>query len=312
MAYVKVSPQLISAESSPFQMIVIVAGLATTAATLVGVYFLNSLADVNVMGWYADYLLPVGALLVGIAAGSGYGAASWVTGLKIQRRLLWIIVALQLFAYAGAQYAVFRSLGPLYLQGQDHTLTFPEYFDFEATHFAWKQDNGKMGEPLGEAGYFFRLLEVAGFALGGLIVPWVLFKKPYCDTCKVYMRSRELARLAASVPARKIKSGDVQGRAEHDRQQQEAFQSATDRLKTVSACGAKGDLEGYRTAIAALGGVNKGIAKLPKRMAMRISQCRRCGRGVLTMQLITGQGKKLATIEIDKVTLPAGFLNSLS
>ena len=119
------------------------------------------------MGWYLDYVIPAGAMLVGLVAGSGYGGASWVTGRKIQRRLLVTIVVLQLLAYGIAQYLIFVSYGPLRLQGSDHTLTFPEYYDFEARHFAWKQEQSeKAGEPLGEWGYFFKTLEVAGFALG--------------------------------------------------------------------------------------------------------------------------------------------------
>jgi hypothetical protein len=311
MAEQKVSPQYVAGESSPFQMIVILAGLVTTAATLVAVYFINSSADVNVMGWYLDYVLPAGALLVGILAGSGYGAASWFTGLKIQRRLLVIVVVLQLLAYAGAEYAVFRSLGPLHLNGEDHILTFSEYFDFEATHFAWKQDGGKVGEPLGQWGYFFRLLELAGFACGGLVVPAALFKKPYCDSCKMYMRTRALANVAASIPARKVKASDPQGRADYERQQEEAFQSAASGLKAVCISGANDDVDGYRTALATVGGMTKGSVKLPKRMAIKVSSCKRCGSGFLTTQLITGRGKKQKVTEIENVALPAGFLRKV-
>jgi hypothetical protein len=51
---------------------------------LVGVYLLaTNTKDFNIMGWYANYVLPIGALLVGLVASSGYGIASWITGQKI-------------------------------------------------------------------------------------------------------------------------------------------------------------------------------------------------------------------------------------
>ena len=41
---------------------VLVAGLVSTAVTLFVVYALSVQPDINVMGWYADYVLPAGRL----------------------------------------------------------------------------------------------------------------------------------------------------------------------------------------------------------------------------------------------------------
>ena len=47
-------------------MITLLAGIATSVLALFSVYLINTKApDVNVMGWYANYVIPVGALLVG-------------------------------------------------------------------------------------------------------------------------------------------------------------------------------------------------------------------------------------------------------
>src|SRR5438105_15575156 len=68
--------------SQPFPVPVLLCGLATTALTLLGVYALNRVApDFNIMGWYANKILPMGSMLVGIAASSGYGIAAWPSGL---------------------------------------------------------------------------------------------------------------------------------------------------------------------------------------------------------------------------------------
>src|SRR5688572_23856592 len=184
------------------QLFMIYSGLITTALTLAGVYWMNQNAeDFNIMGWYANYVLPVGAVIVGALAGCGYGIGSAMSGLKVSRRLLTLIVLFQVIAYFIAQYIEYRDIVTrLGITG----LGFWEYFHINAVSFAWKQKDGDMGEPLGYWGYAFHALEVAGFALGGLIVPAVMMARPYCDTCRRYMKTRELGAIPAAVPARKV------------------------------------------------------------------------------------------------------------
>ena len=68
---------------------VLIAGVTTTVLALLGVWWLdNNTTDFHVMGWYGNYVIPAGALLVGMAAGSGYGIASYLTGFRIRRGLL--------------------------------------------------------------------------------------------------------------------------------------------------------------------------------------------------------------------------------
>src|SRR5438270_12352272 len=90
--------------STPY-LLVLQCGITTSVLALAGVYWLDKNAtDFHIMGWYANYVIPAGALLVGLVAGSGYGIASWVTGVRISRRLLWTVVLLQTWAYVGAEY----------------------------------------------------------------------------------------------------------------------------------------------------------------------------------------------------------------
>ena len=86
--------------SQPFPLPILLCGLGTTALTLIGVFLLDRFApDVNIMGWYANKILPAGAILVGIAASCGYGIAAWFSGLKMSNRMMWLILGLQTCAY---------------------------------------------------------------------------------------------------------------------------------------------------------------------------------------------------------------------
>ena len=286
----------------------LLAGLATTATALVGVYLLDRNSEMNVMGWYANYVIPIGALLVGLVAGSGYGIASWAAGVKIRRGLLLAILGLQVLAYFSAQYIEFRGHGDLYDKSTGRVVTFPEYFHLVTMNFAWKGKDGVPGEPLGAAGYFFKLLEIAGFAAGGLIAPAVLLKHPYCELCQVYMKRQSLAVLPAAVPARKVK--DPAARAAYDEEQRRTRRQADQHYADLKQAAGAGDVGTFRQWIVAAAGT-KAAAKLPARLAVDLIHCRNCYSGYLRANLTTGQGKKIKVVELDKTDLSPDFVRGL-
>src|SRR3954451_13699871 len=123
-----------------------ISGLITSVLALVGGDVLDvSANDFHIMGWYADYVLPVGAVIVGVVAASGYGLGSWFSGVKITRNLVWIVLALQVAAYFGAQYIEFKNLHLIH-RANDTPVGFFEYYDAVARSFAWQQHNGSAGE----------------------------------------------------------------------------------------------------------------------------------------------------------------------
>ena len=97
------SPESTAPQSSqgepPSYLLVLFAGLATTAFTLLGIYWMNiHFPDINVMGWHLDYVIPAGAILVGIVSALGYGVVSWMSGIKIVRGLFWAVLFFQFSA----------------------------------------------------------------------------------------------------------------------------------------------------------------------------------------------------------------------
>ncbi len=274
--------------SSPSYSLVLYSGLATSALALLGVYLLDvSGSDFSIMGWYADYVLPIGALIVGVVASSGYGIASWVTGVKINRSLLWSVLAIQLLVY------------------------FAAHYDFIARSFAWKQDNGSMGQPLGAWGYCFRLLEIAGFAGGSLIVPAILLKAPYCQACQRYMGTRQLSLLAASVPARKIKKSDAEGLAAYQAEQEKAFTRGKDIAAMLQNMATAGEAAGFRQTLSELEAKKKEAAKLLLRISVHLISCKECQAGSLLFKLVAGQGNRIKMTEIGRSPVTADFVRGI-
>jgi hypothetical protein len=291
--------------------LVLVSGLATTALALLGVYLLDARTeDFHIMGWYANYILPIGAVIVGVVASSGYGLASWFSGIKITRSLLWLILALQLAAYFAAQYIEFKGRHLVHIR--DGTpVGFVEYFDAAARSFAWQQKDGSPGEPMGMWGYAFRGLEILGFAAGGLIVPLVLRKQPYCQTCRRYMRTRQLGLVPASVPVKKVKKSDIAGAAAHEAEQQQAFDRGKQTIEMLQQHAASAKAADFQKILAELHPGKKEAAKLPGRFGLELVHCKRCYAGQFVVKLLLGQGKNIQQTDFGSTELNSEFARSI-
>ena len=280
---------------------VILFGLATTAAALAGVWFAGQ-HDVNIMGWYANYVIPAGAILVGLAASSGYGLGSYVTGTKVSGRLLVLVLALLTASYFAAKYIEFRLAFPQGTTLDDgQELAFWQYFDLTTRSIYWKaQHSGEAdGKPLGLWGFGLRALEVIGFVGGGAIIPFALRKLPYCAACKAYKRTRQVAHFAAGVPVRKIKKKDLQGAALYQAEQQAAWAQGETRLNTLLSAAAKADAAALADEVKRLPKLgNRAAQKITARIAVSLVHCPRCREGTVKAAKVTGQGKQVVRSEL--------------
>jgi hypothetical protein len=129
-----------------------------------------------------------------------------------------------------------------------------------------------------------------GFVGGGLIVPAVLRRHPYCDACQVYKRRRQLGLLPASAAARKLKKSDAQGQFEQQQREAEAQARGQEMLATLE----RSAKEGRAAAISGLldqhTAARKETSRLPQRLQISLVSCPQCSAGALEATLIAGQG----------------------
>lgn len=312
--------------------LVLLAGLLTTALTLAGEYALTVWAHVHVMGWYADYIIPVGAICLGMAASSGYALTAWWLGIRIQKGLLGTIVVLMFCAYFAAEYVEFRSRGPLVLRTGTVRLPNPKggaplqraafrplgfwhYFHLRAVNWTWKHDSagliGSKPQPLGLYGYIFVALGIIGFALSGLIWPAAIGRRPYCELCQRYMKKRSLILLPASMPYRKFAKKQSQEAQAYQSQHQLVHKRALERLQRLSAAAESGDASAFQAVLAEPNAPAGQANKLPRRLAIAIMECVSCASGYLEAVSLAGQGKQLKRSTIAKKQLDPTFVNSL-
>ena len=285
-------------------------GLTTTALTLFGVWAINQATDeLNIMGWYVALIIPAGAVLVGLAAGSGYGLSAWWQNRRVSRSLYAAVVLLQMCAYCVAQYEEFRHLHLAYTDGTP--VSFTTYFDSTTRSMTFRtqhESSSTVHKPLGVAGYAFRLLEVVGFTLGGLIVPLGLATKPYCSRCNVYMRTKSLGWLPAGARPWKVRKDDPDGAAAYEKTSAESFDDA---VKTVARLGAL-SVEGRRAELDQVFAEHrpntKEYQKLTCRVQVTLSTCPVCAAGQLHAVAHRGKGDKITRVPLATFPFcPAGL-----
>ena len=263
--------------------VVVLAGGVTTLLALSAVFALAHHGE-NVMLWYANYIIPVGALMVGLVAASGYGAAAWFTGLKMTRRLIWSVVGQLAVAYFIAQYEEYPS---------SSGMGFWAWFDASTRAIAWGHANGLVGEPLGVLGYGLRLLEVIGFVAGGLAVPLALRNYSYCDPCRSYRRRSTLA----MIPGGRQELGD----------------GGLASLAAIYEAAGGGEREVFHRELAGRGSLRnkRQTRKLPARITVSLRRCPRCAGGGLEASVGQGRGRNVSIHHLPPLPLDGERVRAL-
>jgi hypothetical protein len=187
-------------------------------------------------------------------------------------------------------------------------VSFVTYFDYAARSFAWQKKDGSAGEPLGAWGYAFRLLELAGFCLGSLIIPFALKNAPYCDDCQTYMKSRQVAILPASAPYRRVKKSDVTAFAAYQNEQQAAADQGHALVAAFGENATAGNADGFLSLVAEHKGQTTKNEKLPARVALSLVRCPKCSGGYLKAMLRTGHGKQMQQKEMGRNPVSPSFM----
>jgi hypothetical protein len=151
----------------------------------------------NPMGWYVNGILPAGALLVGIVSGLGYALASRYFNVKLTKAFVLGMLVTGLVDYAAMQWFAYTSLLEEHHATSD-MYSFVQYLRDLTEHMRFSSSHGSDSTELGVGGYFFKLLEVAGFAGGTMIPSAVLFKLPYCTACQRYLKEVQSAYLRSN------------------------------------------------------------------------------------------------------------------
>jgi len=303
-----------SASSSPtLSLPVLIGGLLTTALALAGVWWLaHNADDFNVMNWYAWFILPIGPLLVGLVAGSGYGLASWFTSFRVGKATLAVVVVLQLGAYVLAQYIDYLEIVQTY---SAFPPSFVQFFDEVTRSISFESDDFDSTGPLGAWGYGIRLLEALGFIGGALMILSGLRGQEYCEACGQYMKSNAIVSIPASAPG---KAGVFAGKAKkaaHAEASETAFQSAATIHDALFAHVEQGNARGFSDTvqrIVASGELAKGkpLKGVPRFFAVTLTSCPNCRQGTVFSLLRTINGRDVHDEPVSSLPVSPEFVQA--
>ena len=164
-------------------------GLITSILTAVGIVAIDNLTGFDLFTLSIWVVVPVGAVLTGAAAASGYYFGS----LYFHQRANWLLF-LQMIVIAGLTQLLIYYIQYTTLVLDDgikasDVVPFAQYLDLSLTkaHYHFGRGNQDMGEA-GEFGYWMAIIQFVGFLLGGICIFGFLLSRPVCSKCNKYLR----------------------------------------------------------------------------------------------------------------------------
>ena len=283
-------------------LIVYLCGLGTSALALWLVQIANENGE-NIMGWYANGIIPAGALIVGIASGLGYAVGSRFLNVKLSKAFVFGMITTAIIDYFAAQYLTYLSLVER-LHIPPERYGFIDYLREISEGMSFKSRNsGEPGSPLGAWGYLYKLLEIGGYSVGAMLPSMMVFGMPYCKNCQQYLKKHRTGHLHAPEQwsvVKKLKS------KERLPALQAAIQALTARANQFTAPIAAAPLAETEAAVASL---DQTIQKdAAARITYTLKKCPRCDAHHLQLDLTNFTvDKKVANTtvaKIDKTELP--------
>lgn len=174
-------------------------GLVTSILTALAVVVVSKMTGFDLFTFSLWVVVPVGAILVGFAAASGYYFGSLYfhkrAGLFLLLQMVVIAGITQLLIY----YMEYSTLVLDDGRRVSDFIPFGQYLDISLTsaHYRVGRAMTDTGE-VGSFGYWLAAFQFVGFLVGGLAVYGYLWSKPVCQTCNLYLRP--LAKREKSFP----------------------------------------------------------------------------------------------------------------
>lgn len=165
--------------------LILYGGLATSAGALFLVYLIAK-SGFNLMGLYWFFIVPVGAILVGLVSGVGYAVMSRWTNFRASGTYLWFVVGVSLLTYGASHYVTYQQVLSNYGITSDQ-LSFINYMRVTTESTEMADHDGDNGFTVGKFGYLLLLLEAVGFSGAAAIPLLIVSQAPYCEDCSRYM-----------------------------------------------------------------------------------------------------------------------------
>lgn len=170
------------------QLLVAAMGFSTSAVTGIALGLIEYYTGYAIYSWTLWFVVPIGAILAGSAAASGYYTGAMLFHQKPVGGVLFNMAAASVSAYFLVHCVPYYLVEVEGLRVKD-AVSFWQYMDYNIRHTSIKLLRG--GASTGELGrfwgYAYASLQLVGFSLGGISVFVWLASNPYCEKCARYL-----------------------------------------------------------------------------------------------------------------------------
>ena len=178
-----------SSRKSGEDLLVGLCGFVTSLMTAIILWWVERRFGFAFYSWMFWFIVPVGALLSGFAGASGYYAGARIFNHRPTLLLLLNVLLASVCTFLTIHYLSYITLEIDGKAVSDY-VPFGQYLDIAirsiSMEFRFRTTEIGATGVLGGAGYVVAILQVLGFAVGGLAVYCYLVSVPYCQKCSRY------------------------------------------------------------------------------------------------------------------------------
>jgi hypothetical protein len=169
------------------QIIITLMGLATALVTGCALGYFEASTHIPLYSFMFFFIIPVGAIMAGILAASGYYFGAMTFNQKPAGGVAINMILIAIGSYFLANYIPYELLE---VQGArvKEMVSFWEYMDTIIRHTSLSIKGHSTGEIGSTFGYIFALIQIIGFSFGGFIVFGALESLPFCNDCSEYLK----------------------------------------------------------------------------------------------------------------------------
>lgn len=171
------------------QILVTLFGLTTTLIVGGVLGYIEATTGFALYSFMFLLIFPVGAILAGFGAASGYFASALLFNQKPAGGALLNMVGASIGAFFIVHYVPYLMID---VEGTPlkEIIPFWKYLDIDIRSTSLSISRGKVttGELGSFFGYVYAILQLGGFSIGGFLVFDNLSSKLHCDTCSLYLK----------------------------------------------------------------------------------------------------------------------------
>ena len=172
------------------QSVVALCGLVTSVLVALLVTVGERLTGFDFFTLSVWVIVPGGAILTGLGAASGYYFGSLYFHTRPTALLFFQMVVIAGLTFFLIYYLEYSTLVLDDGRRVSDYISFSRYFNLAITTAHYRFGRGAQidtGE-VGEAGYWFAVIQFVGFLVGGIAIFLILLNHPVCEICKKYLR----------------------------------------------------------------------------------------------------------------------------